>query len=148
QFYAVPMGTGFNVVSLAMPSELATASAIVVDNNELRAIADEQTGSARLVVGNILPADTSLVIVDHTFDVAPTPATFMLTVTQTQATPLAPSGMASAASTATNGGDLSRLALFSIDVAAANDTIGMQLAWSAAVIGQLYDGTGRAVATF
>jgi hypothetical protein len=139
QFYAVPMGTGLNAVTLQMPSDLADASVVVVNNNQFRATDDEtSTTPARVVVGGVSSGDTTLVAVDNIVNVSPAPAAFTLTVTTSSATPLSTTG---GTATAPPG-------LFSLDVSAADASLGIQLMWSAAVSGHLVDDVGQRAAVF
>jgi hypothetical protein len=82
-FFALPAGMGVNMASLAMPSDQVTASLVVVVNDALRALGDETSQPARVMVNGGMAGDTSLVVVDHVFDVSPSPAAYTLTVTTT-----------------------------------------------------------------
>jgi hypothetical protein len=82
-FYAVPAGMAVDMAALAMPSDQATASLVIVVNEALRALADETSQPARVMVGGGMAGDRSLIVVDHVFEVSPSPAAYMLTVSTT-----------------------------------------------------------------
>lgn len=80
-FYTLPAGLGVTMGSLDMPSQLVTASLVVVVNDALRALGDETaTQPARVNVGGGAPGDATLIVVDQLFDMSPSPAAFTLTV--------------------------------------------------------------------
>ena len=82
-FYAVPADLGVNLATLEIPSDLVTASVVVIVNNTLRALADETAQPARAMVGGGVPGDTTLIVADHVFAMSASPTPFTLAVSTT-----------------------------------------------------------------
>jgi hypothetical protein len=80
RFYQPATGTGITQASLAMPSDLAQASVVVMVNGVLRGFADETSQPARVMTGSLATGDTTFVIVDWTFNISPSPSMFTLSV--------------------------------------------------------------------
>jgi hypothetical protein len=82
-FFGAAAGTGITQATLTMPSDLVQASAVGMVNNTLRAISDETSQPARVMFGSLVSGDTTFVVVDHVFDISPTPAMYTLSVNTT-----------------------------------------------------------------
>jgi hypothetical protein len=80
QFFQSAPGTGVTQATLAMPSDLAVASVIVMVNGTLRGFADETSQPARVMTGGLSTGDTTFVVVDWTFDISPSPTMYTLSV--------------------------------------------------------------------
>jgi len=80
QFFQSAAGTGISQANLAMPSDLAQASVVVMVNGTLRGFADETSQPARVMTGGLANGDTTFVVVDWTFDISPSPTMYTLSV--------------------------------------------------------------------
>jgi hypothetical protein len=83
QFYQSAAGTGITQAQLAMPSDLAQASVVVMVNGSLRGVDDESSQPARVLTGTLMPGDTTFVVVDYVVDISPSPTMFTLSVNTT-----------------------------------------------------------------
>ncbi len=147
--YAVQLGSGLNTVRLAMPSALATAAFVVTRDGEFAVDARETSSPARALVGDVAPTTNTLIIVDQAYTLLPTSVSFTLDVTVSNAAVLSTTGgMVSALATTNVGTDFSRLNLWSFEVANDDAILGMQLAWSPAIVGEIYDASGVRAASF
>lgn len=147
--YGVPLGNGLNSVTLSMPSPLATGAFVVTNNNQLAGDAIETSEPARALVGNIMAGDTTLIAIDQAYALVPAAADFTLDVSVSNAVGLSRTGgTVQAPASVTSGSDFSRLNLFGFEVSAANATVALQLQWTPAVVGQIYDATGQLAAAF
>ena len=82
-FYAPAAGEGITMASLSVPSELAQGALVAMVNNTLRTLADETSQPARVMVSGLASGDKTFVVVDHVFDISPSPAAFSLSVSTT-----------------------------------------------------------------
>jgi hypothetical protein len=147
--FTAPLGTGLNVVDLSMPSGLVAEALVIKKNDELHSSASSSGAPLRSFVGGLAPGDEAVIIVDDVYTFLPTAEAFTLTVVSSNATPLSTTGTAvTATATANNGTDFTRLNLWSFDASADNTTFGMNLTFSPAVVGQIYDETAVRAATF
>jgi hypothetical protein len=80
RFYQSAPGTGITQASLAIPSDLALGSVVVIVNGTLRGFADETSQPARVMTGTLATGDTTFVVVDWTFNISPSPSMFTLSV--------------------------------------------------------------------
>jgi hypothetical protein len=147
--YSVPLGTGLNTVRLTMPSPYATGAFVVLRDNELAVDARETSAPARALVGDVAPTTLTRIVVDQAFTLLPTAASFSLDVTVSTAAVLSMSGGTVSATATTNvGTNFALLNLWSFDVESDDANVGMQLAWTPSVIGEIYDSTGQLAASF
>ena len=75
-FYSTTISNGSHPITLAMPSTFALAS-LVVEANAFLAFDDEDSQPARLTASGL---GTTLIVVDHVYDVSPAPLAFQLTI--------------------------------------------------------------------
>jgi len=144
--YSVPFGTGLNTVRLSMPSALAEGAVVVLRDDELAATGPEGT---RLFVGNVDPGELVRIVVEQAYSLSPTPVSYTLATTASSAVDLSTTGATvSATATTSVGTDFARLNLFAFEVSDQDATLGMQLAWSPAIVGEIYDSSGERVASF
>jgi hypothetical protein len=80
RFYAPAAGTGITMAQLTVPSQNVQGALVGMVNDTVRAIADETSQPARVMFGGLASGDVSFVVVDHVFDIAPSPAAFTLSV--------------------------------------------------------------------
>lgn len=147
--YSVPLGTGLNTVRLSMPSPYATGAFVVLRDNELAVDARETSGPARALVGDVAPTTLTRIVVDQAFTLLPTAASFSLDVTVSTAAVLSTIGGTVSATATTNvGTNFALLNLWSFDVESDDANVGMQLAWTPAIVGEIYDATGQLAASF
>jgi hypothetical protein len=83
QFYQPAAGSGVTQATLAMPSDLAQASVVVMVNGVLRGVDDETTQPARVMTGTLMAGDATFVVVDYVVDISPSPSMFSLSVNTT-----------------------------------------------------------------
>jgi hypothetical protein len=83
RFYTSAAGTGISMASLVDSSDLAQSSLVAMVNNSPRAFADETSQPARVMFGSLVSGDTTVVVVDHVFDISPSPVGFTLSVVTT-----------------------------------------------------------------
>jgi hypothetical protein len=147
--YTVPLGTGLNVVDLSMPSNLVAEALVIETNDVLHSSASSSGASLRSFVGGLDPGDETVIIVDEVYTFLPTSEAFTLSVISSNATALSTTGAAvTATATANNGADFTRLNLWSFEASADDTTLGMNLTFASAVVGQIYDEHGVRAATF
>lgn len=148
-FYTVPMGTGFNEITLQMPSIQATAAVDVLSNGAYRgnAIAPGAGLVAQLVSGGFNSGDQTLVVADSVYDFALAPVAYTLDVRTSDAQAL--TGTASETiKTTTFTSDVLALDQFYFDVTANDQTLAMAITWNHPVVGSLYDQNRQLVATY
>jgi hypothetical protein len=148
KFYSVPLGLGFNTVTVDMPQDQASGSLVIMQNGSLRTTADEANGTpASVFYAGVKAADTTTLVVDYQFNYAITPADFTVTVDQVAAQPLIPSPV-----TATLAGNkfasVNDANLFFFDVNAADEVDGLNLAFSIPMTGLLVDQDANTFASF
>jgi hypothetical protein len=148
--YSAAFSTGLNVVDLSMPSTLVTEALTVETGGELAGAAVSPTGAPlRAFFGGLDEGEQAVVIVDEVYTLLPSSETFSLTVRSSTATPLSTSGgTAIATATANNGSDFRLLNLFSFEATTEDATLGMQLTFSPAIVGQIYDSNAALAASF
>lgn len=147
--FTAPFGSGLNVIDLSMPSGLVDEALVVTTNNELHSSVSSNGGQIRTLVGGLDAGDETVIIVDEVYTLLPTSEAFTLTVISSHATPLSTTGDAvTATATSNNGSDFSLLNLWSFEASADNTTLGMNLTFSPAVVGQVYDESAIRAATF
>jgi hypothetical protein len=155
-FYSTSMGTGINDVTLDMPA-VETASALVaLQNSAFRkhvfafnpnTQAVQPGGTSTMLVGGFDTSDDVVLVVDDLWNYATAPASYTLTARTSNATPLSTNG-GTATITEQQFTDPLSLPQFYFDVAAADQTLGMNLVWNRAVQGSLYNGNLDLVARF
>ncbi|HSD89429.1 MAG TPA: hypothetical protein VLB44_17990 [Kofleriaceae bacterium] len=75
-FYSAVIGPGMHPIALAMPSAFAIAS-LVVEATGFFAFDDEDATAAKVTTGSL---GTTLIVVDHVYDVSPSPVAYSLTI--------------------------------------------------------------------
>lgn len=75
-FYTAVIGPGTHPITLAMPSAFAIAS-LVVEATAFFTFDDEDTTAAKVTTGSL---GTTRIVVDHTYDVSPSPVAYSLTI--------------------------------------------------------------------
>jgi hypothetical protein len=83
RFFRSAAGTGITQATVAMPSDLVQASVVVMVNGALRGVADETSQPARVMTGTLAAGDETFVVVDHVFDISPSPTMYTLSVNTT-----------------------------------------------------------------
>lgn len=151
--YTPTMGTGINAVTLDMPAVQANASVVLLNNGAFETFGDEGTGPAQALILGLLANDTPMIVVDDTYNYAIAPVDYTLTVTTSDASPLSTTGGTVTEPEQTNtapasAGDAPLLDQFYFDTTAADQTVGLSLAWNHAVRGELFDSGLNIVATF
>jgi hypothetical protein len=148
--YSAPLGTGLNVVDLSMPSTLVREALVVQASGDLAGASVSPNGAAlRAFVGGVDAGEEAVVIVDEVYTLLPTSEAFSMTVRAKSATALSTTGTAvMATATANNGSDFTLLNQWSFEASADDATLGMQITFSPAIVGQLYDSTGNRVGAF
>jgi hypothetical protein len=145
----VQLGTGLNHIELTTPSALTVGAFVVRRNGMLASIVDETSGPAQALIGDIEAGDETVIVVDDVYTLLPSAVTYTLDVTASNAALLSTSGATVTAPATTNtGADFANLNLFAFDVPTENATIGFQLMWSPAIVGQIYNALGVPVAAF
>jgi hypothetical protein len=95
QFYTAPLGLGFNTAALTIAQDQANPSLVVLNNNAFRA---QDTGDitalgdAALSVAGIDSGDTTVIVVDPSFNTAFLPVPFELDIASGDASPIPTSG--------------------------------------------------------
>jgi hypothetical protein len=133
--YSVALGSGLNRVTLAMPSQLAGGAFVVLRGDMLAASATEGT----VLVGDVQPGELVRIAIDEEYALSPTAAPFTLEATVSDAVALSTTGdtvMAPAGS------------VLAFDVASDDATLGMRLAWTPAIAGEIVDSNGMRAASF
>jgi hypothetical protein len=147
-FFTVPMGLGFNEVSLDIPTT-PSAAIVVLRNDVYQASGIEPLvpfGSAlpaQVTTGGFLPADRALIVADTVYHYGPAAAPYTLTVRQGDAVPLSRTG-----GTASHPEVPGQLAVFYYDVASADEVTGFALTWNQPVGGVVVDDNLVPVASF
>jgi hypothetical protein len=156
KFYSGAFGEGFTSLTATITSVHAAPSLLVLDNGQLRTFVDAQT-VATVSFGGIKPSDTPLVVFDYVYNYAVEPPPYNLRVgAQIAAQALSRTG---AAVNATSKGQFyfnptgnvptpGNVNLFYFDVAAADETDGMNLTFSRPVQGVLVDQNAVLVSAF
>ncbi|HEV7555175.1 MAG TPA: hypothetical protein VGO00_06975, partial [Kofleriaceae bacterium] len=132
QFFTAPLGLGFNRATLTIPQDQANPSVVVLNNNAFRA---QDTGDitalgdAALSVAGINSGDSTIIVVDPSFNTAFLPVPFELDIASGDASPLPTSGGAAnepvLTTTPTVGFELFNVYFF--DVGAPNELDGLLL---------------------
>jgi len=145
-FYTPVMGTGINAVTLAMPAAQANASVVLLDNGAFESFGDETTGPAQALIAGLMANDTPMVVVDDTYNYALAPVDYTLTIMTSDASPLSATG--GTVTETEQAGPAPLLNQFYFDTTAADQTVGLSLAWNHPVRGELFDSGLNVVATF
>ncbi len=152
QLFTVPMGSGINTVALALPSQQASPSLVVLDNAAFRQVATAGVGgnTARMYVAGFATGDSSWIVIDDVYDYALSALQYTLVVRTGDAVPLSTTGGTASEIATTNAfdPDPTTFQQFYFDVAGPAEIDGVNIAWSDPVVGSLYDGDLRTVASF
>ncbi len=148
--YSAPLGTGLNVVDLSMPSTLVHEALVVEAGGDLAGASVSPNGSPlRAFVGGVEDGEEAVVIVDEVYTLLPTSETFSMTLRSRSAAALSTTGSGvPTTATANNGSDFTLLNQWSFEASADDTTVGVELTFSTAIVGQLYDHTGTRVGAF
>lgn len=146
KFFTVPMGTGFNTVTLEDESSLVTESVVItntrgaaltvknVANGDPKGDSATPPSPATGTGFGLRATDTTLVVADEVVDYANAPTNYTLTVDIADAGQLSATGGDSTVTT-----DSSQFTPFYYDVATDNEFTGMNLVFDTAVSGVVVD---------
>ena len=147
KFYTAPMGTGFNQAVVNM--DTANPSVVLLRNGAYKDSADQYL-EAGLFGSTVVPADllvlgfddsdTALIVADYTYNYGPDPEPFALTVRTSEASALSTTGGAVSQPARTDSpSTFFDFNVFYYDVTAADQIVGLDLAWNTPVDGILLD---------
>lgn len=148
-FYSAPAGTGLNSMAVTASSAMLSPALVVLDNATLRADLESASG----LVGGFADGDTALIAVDDQYNTAASAVGYSLALALGSASPLSATGGSATESTIilsppSGFGAVSSTNQFYFDVGAADETVGMNLAFDTPVTGSLYDSTFNLIAQF
>ena len=154
RFYAVPLGTGLNELTLSTDAHAVTgAVGVYLGTASHGAASESKTAStdapATLIAGGLAPTDGAIIVVDQELTTTTAPTAFTLHVTTRDAPALSTTGGTTALTNlAVSPGSYAELATTSFEATAAGDVLGLDVQWSRPVDGVLLDGRGDVVSAF
>ena len=146
KFFTAALDTGLNDVSMQTDHPDYEGSIVAVVNNELHSLADEVNSNpggdfpAELVVGGVDAGDTTLLAVDSVTNLTTAPVNVEVSVTTASSVALSTTG-----TMATGDAVVNAFTFFHFDAAAANEILGLDIAWTEAVRFQIANQRGELI---
>ena len=151
KFFSVPMRLGFNDSFLQFAQTQANPGVVLYVNNTFFSEATQSPApsAADIALGGIKTGDSTVVVVDQSFNTGVEPIQFQLAITTSDAKALSTTGTAvDEIETSSAPAGIAEFNAYFIDVAAANELDGLKLHWNHAVDGLIADSNLFVVAAF